>query len=187
MVIDLFAGVLIAFGIYQGYRKGLINTVFATISIIIAVVAALKLSPVVIRLLQNNINFNSAVLFVIGFVLTFILVLALIRFIGDKLEKLFEKMNINIVNKAAGAALLGIFYAILLSYAIHLVDRMQLVSEQQKSNSISYPVLNALPEITQGMFRKLQPVFSEFWDAFMQTMDDIKEKSERLADDSTSG
>jgi len=178
MIIDLLACLLLAFGIYQGYASGLIKTVFATVSIIVALVAALKLSPIVIHLLQRNLDFNPAVLFVIGFVLTFILVLILVRFVGTKLEGVMKSLQINIVNKAAGAALLGLFYAILFSYGLYFVDRMSLVSEKQKSASFSYPILRTLPAVTTSVGKKLQPVFSGFWEAFMDTMDDIRDKGQ---------
>lgn len=183
MIIDIIAGSLLAFGLYQGYSRGLIKTVFETISIIVAVVAALKLSPLVIHLLQSNINFNPAILFVLGFVLTFILIMIAIRFVGNQLEKLFKSLNINFINKVAGAALMGLFYMILLSFAIYFMDKISLVSEQQKFQSFSYPILKLLPSIAQDLGEALKPLFSEFWDALMDTMDEIKQR----ADSSTGG
>jgi membrane protein required for colicin V production len=180
MIIDIIAGCLIAFGLYQGFSNGLIKTVFATISIIIAIVAALKLSPILIAVLQENINFNPAILFVLGFVLSFIVIMALIRFIGNRMEKLFEKLYINSINKVAGAAVLSLFYAVLFSFTLHFLNRIELISEQQKSNSYSYPILKPLPEISAGVGRELRPVFTEFWDAFMKTMNDIKEKANEI-------
>ncbi len=179
MIIDLIAGILISFGLYQGFTSGLIKTVFATISIIVAIVGALKLSPILIKFLQNNIDFNPAVLFVLGFVVTFILIIITIRYIGNKLERLFEKLNINAINKLAGAILLGLFYAILLSYSIHFMNSMSLISDNQKSKSFTYPVLKPLPAATQNVGRQLKPVFSEFWDVFINTLDEIKLRAEK--------
>jgi len=182
MIIDIIAGLLLAFGLYQGFSNGLIKTVFATISIIVALVAALKLSPVLIEFLQNSLNFNPAVLFVIGFVLTFIVIMALIRFLGNRMEKLFEKLYINSINKVAGAAVLGLFYAILFSFSLHFLDRIELVSENQKANSIMYPILKPLPEISTGLGRQLRPVFTEFWDSFINTMNDIRDTADQIND-----
>ncbi|MBT8191421.1 MAG: CvpA family protein [Saprospiraceae bacterium] len=174
MIIDLVAAMLIAYGFYQGFSKGLIKTVFSTLSVIIAIVAALKLSPILISILQNAININPAINFVLGFVLTFIIVMALIRFIGNKLDKLMKSIHIGGVNKVLGGALLGLFYAILISYGIYFMDRVQLISDSQKSASFTYPVLETLPRATQSMGESLKPVFKDFWEAMIDTMDSIK-------------
>ena len=51
MIFDIIVICLIALGFYLGYNRGLIKTVFDTLSLFIAVLAALKLSPIVINLL----------------------------------------------------------------------------------------------------------------------------------------
>lgn len=176
MILDLITGLLVAYGFYQGFTKGLIKTVFATLSLIIAVVAALKLSPIVIGILQNTFSLNPAITFVIGFVLTFILVVALVRFIGNKLEKLLESLHIGGLNKLAGGIILGLFYAILISIGVFFIDKVGLLSVEQKEASFTYPLLEPLPRITQGIGESLKPIFSEFWDKMIETMDAIKEK-----------
>ncbi len=178
MIIDILAGMLIALGAYLGFTSGLIKTVFETVSIVVGLVATLKLSHIVIGLLQSNIDFNPSVLFALGFVITFIVSIILVRFLGKKLEGVFKTLNINFVNKLAGAGLLGLFYALLLSYGLYFADRISLVSDHQKQQSISYPALKTLPEHTQVIGRKLQPLFKDFWDAFIETMDTVKEKGE---------
>lgn len=180
MIIDIIAGILVAIGIYQGFNQGLIKTVFAVLSLVIAIVAALKLSPILIRLLQNNLDFNPAVLFVIGFILTFIIVMALIRFLGKKIESVFKDLNITLFNKIMGASVLGLLYAVIISYGLHFMDRMDLVSELQKQSSLSYPFLDPLPEMTARTGHNLKPIFQEFWTAFMDTMDDIKEHGDEM-------
>lgn len=180
MFIDIVAGILIGIGMYQGYSQGLIRTLFAALSIIIAIVASLKLSPLVIGMLQRNLDFNPAILFLIGFVLTFLVVMALIRFIGTKIDAIFKDLNITLFNKLAGATLLGLLYAIIISYGLHFMDRIKLVSENQKASSITYPYLKPLPAKTTAAGQKLKPVFSDFWDALMNTMDSIKDKGDKL-------
>ncbi len=180
MVIDIIVCLLVALGFYQGFTKGLINTVFATLSLVIAIVAALKLSPIVIELLQRVININPAVIFVIGFVLTFIGVLALIRFIGKRLENLATTLNLGAIDKILGGGLLGMFYAILISFGIFFVNKVGLISDIQKEKSMTYTYLEPLPEASKGVGEKLRPVFQGFWNKLIDTMDTIKEKGEEL-------
>ena len=115
MIIDIIAGLLIAFGFYQGFSSGLIKTVFASISLLIGIIAAMKLSDTVMEILERTFGLNQAISFVLGFVITFIVVMLLIRFIGGKLDNLFKNLQLGIVNKLAGGILLSLFYAILVS------------------------------------------------------------------------
>jgi len=181
MVLDILTGILVAFGFYQGFSKGLIKTVFATLSVLVAVVAALKLSPIVISILQNTLSFSPALLFVIGFVLTFIITMALVRFIGNKLEKLFEALHIGGINKLLGGGVLGLFYAILISFGVYFADKISLISDEQKEASFTYELLEPLPRISQGIGESLKPMFNEFWTALINTMDSIKDKGEEIS------
>jgi len=183
MILDLATALIVVYGCYQGFNKGLIKTVFSTLSLIIAIVAALKLSPIVIGIMQGLLSINPAITFVLGFVLTFILVMGLVRFVGDKLEKLIESANIGGVNKLLGGALLGLFYAVLVSFAVHFMEKINLVSEEQKSASFTYPLLQPLPKAATSVGNSLKPVFSGFWDKMIDTMDTLKEKGEEIQDD----
>jgi len=180
MFIDIVACLLIAYGFYQGFTRGLIKTVFASLSLLIGVVAALKLSPIVINLLQNAIDVNPAITFVAGFVLTFIVVMALIRFIGNKIEKVMKAVQIGGINKLLGGILLGGFYALLISFGVYFMDKVSLLSDEVKTSSFTYPYLEPLPEASRGVGEKLRPLFTGFWDKMMETMDVIKDKGEEI-------
>lgn len=180
MILDIITCLLVAFGFYQGFSSGLIKTVFASLSLLVGIVAALKLSGIAIDLLQNTFNMNSAVSIAIGFVLTFIVVMLIIRFIGNKLQKLVESVHIGGINKLLGGLMLSLFYAILISYGVYLLDKITLIPEETKTASFTYPMLEPLPRATQGIGEALRPVFSEFWDRMIEAMDDINEKSEGI-------
>lgn len=178
MILDIIVAIVVAFGFYTGYSRGLIKTVFDTLSLIIGIVAALKLSPIVINLLEGIIKTSPAISFLIGIVVTFIAVMALIRFIGNKLEDVFEAANINFINKIAGGGLQALFFAFLLSMGLWLMNNLNVLNPATKDNSMTYSLLEPLPEAGKGLFVALKPVFSNFWDKTIETMDDIKGKAE---------
>ena len=180
MIIDIIALLAIVFGLYSGFSRGLIQTVFDTLSILIAIVAALKISPIVIGILQGILPLNASLVFIIGFVLTFFLIMLGIRFIGKKLESLMKVVNINIINKLLGGVLMALFYSLIVSYGIWGTNKLQLVSEESLEQSQTYPLLSTLPEQSQALFEKAKPIFSDFWEKMMETIDGIKEKGEEL-------
>lgn len=180
MIIDIVAGVLIAYGFYSGYKKGIISALFGIVSLIVGVVAALKISPIVINILKEVLTLQDSLVFIIGFVLTFFLVMLLVRFIGNRLESLFKAVNLNVINKLLGGALMSLVFALLLGYLIFGMEKLSLVDDAQKSSSITYPTLATLPAKSSAIATKLKPAFEGFWNTMMETMDTIKEEGEQL-------
>ena len=176
MTIDILSAIIISLGAYLGYKRGLIKTVFDTLSLIIGIVAALKLSPITISFLQKVLKINPSITFVIGIALTFIAVMYAIRFIGAKLEQMLTLININFINKAAGGVLQGLFFATILAMTIGLFNKLNLISQETKDTSVTYVHLEKVPKISEGLLNTLKPVFSNFWDLTMETVDDIKKK-----------
>lgn len=174
MLLDVIVAIIITLGFYLGYSRGLIKTVFDTLSLIVGIVAALKLSPIVINILDGLLKMSPAITFILGIVLTFIGVMALIRFVGKKLEDLLSAVNINFVNKLAGGALQGIFFAYLLSLFLWLLSSIHLISPETQKASITYSALEPLPEKGKKVFTSLKPVFQGFWDKTLEAMDSIK-------------
>jgi uncharacterized membrane protein required for colicin V production len=176
MMIDLAALLLALYGFYVGYTRGIIKTVFALVSLLIGILAALTLSPVVISYLQQWISWHPGLVFVIGFALTFIVSLIIIRFIGKKIEDLLKFAQVNFINKIAGGIILGLLLLVFYSYALWGINSFGLLSEENKNSSISYTYLETLPLKTQGLMDEAKPLFQGFWDQMVETFDKIKEE-----------
>ena len=176
MIIDLIALLVLLYGFYIGYTRGIIKTVFALVSLLIGLLAALTLSPIVIRYLQQLIHWHPGLVFILGFALTFIVVLIVIRFIGKKLEDVLKFAQINFVNKLIGGSILGILLVVFYSYALWGINSFQLLSDNNKQSSLSYEYLETLPAKTQGLMDKVKPVFKSFWGQMVETFDQIKDQ-----------
>lgn len=181
MILDVVALILVIYGFSKGYRRGLINTVFDTLSLFIGIVAALKLSPTVIGLLQGILPFNDGVVFLIGLVLTFILVMWIIKFIGDRLEDVIETVQLGAVNKILGGGIMALFIAVILSYAFYFGKKTDMISQATFDQSLTYKYIEPLPDGSKALFEKVKPAFSGFWEKMNETFDSIKEKGEELS------
>lgn len=175
MLLDVIVAIVVSLGFYLGYSRGLIKTVFDSLSLVVGILAALKLSPIVIGILQEIIKTSPAVSFLLGVVITFIAVMALIRFVGKKMEDMLEAVNINFVNKVAGGVVQGLFFAYILSLALWLVNSLNVLKPEVKAASITYALLEPLPEKGKAVFASLKPIFKGFWDKTVEAMDGIKE------------
>lgn len=178
MILDLIAAVIISYAFYRGYSKGLINTVVDTLSIIIGLVIALKFSPLLIDYMQDMININPALEFILGFLIVFFVVMLLLRYIGEKIEDLLKAVNINIINQIAGGALLGFVAAFCVGALYVLMSRLNILSQEYVAQSTLYDYLARVSQEGSWLFETFKNVFSEFWTKFMATLDQVKEKIE---------
>jgi len=173
MILDIIVTVVLAAGFYLGYLKGIIKTVFESVSFFVATLAALKLSPLLIDVVQEITGFPQAVCYLIGVLITFIGVFLLVRLIGNRTEALLQAVHLNVVNKIAGGLLQAVFFCYLLSLVIWAVNKANLISPGIQSSSITYSYIITLPDAGKKVIHKLTPVFTDFWDATVKALDSI--------------
>ena len=129
-------------------------------------------------LLESVVKTNPAISTLVGIVITFIVVMALVRFIGRKIEDVFEAANINFINKIGGGVVQGLFFAFILSMGLWLMNNLNVLNPQTKEKSITYSLLEPLPEAGKGVFVALKPMFTGFWNKTVEAMNKVKEEVE---------
>ena len=178
MYIDIVLGVLLAYGFYLGYSRGIIKTAFAVVSLLVAVLAAMKLSPLMIGFLDNLLDWDPRLIVITGFVTTFIVVVIAIRYIGKAIEKLLKSLEINFVNKIAGGVVMSAVFLLLFSSLIWFMDETRLLTERSKEASITYPLIRPIPQGMAQLGQKVKPFFQSFWNKTADAMDQIRENAE---------
>lgn len=174
MAIDIIATLIAVYGFYLGYTKGIVKTLFGIVSIFIGLLAALKISPYLVNGLEKVSGSNSPLVFLLGFALTFVITLFLIRFIGNRFEDLLKAIKINFFNQLIGGVVLSIIFLVLFSYGMWFADQVKALPSATKSSSYTYTALQALPDRSKEVFNKLKPLFKEFADKAKETMDRVK-------------
>lgn len=175
---DIIVVIVLGLGFYLGYQRGIIKTLFDTLSLIVAILAALKLSPVVITIMQKIMSESPKMAYFLGLLLTFVLVLFLVRFVGRKVESILEAAHINFINKIGGGGLQAFFFAYLLSLLIWLVNSVGLMMETTKQTAVTYPFMAAMPEVGKAAIASVKPLFKSFWDKTSEIMDDVADTPE---------
>ncbi|MEP7197639.1 MAG: CvpA family protein [Saprospiraceae bacterium] len=173
MILDIICGIILAASFYLGYSKGILKTVFGLLSIFIGLLAALKFSFIVINLLEKLLSIDPRMIIVIGFVLSFLLVLIGIRMIGRGLEKILETAHINFINQIAGGVLSALISLVILSSIVWFLNEIKVLSSETKSASFTYPILVEVPDKSKALINAVKPFFSEFWDKTKQAMDKV--------------
>jgi membrane protein required for colicin V production len=178
MGLDIIVVLIVAFGFYAGFSRGLVKTAFDTMSLLIGILAAMRLSGYTIDILEGMFNISPKFTVLIGLVVTFIVVMSAVRFIGRRIEDILEAANINIINKLAGGVVQGLFFAFLLSMMVWALGNYNVMKESTKENSITYPYLEPLPEAGKSVFIAAKPIFQDFWDNVVRAMKSVDGSTE---------
>lgn len=173
MVIDIIFFISAAYGFYVGYSKGIIKTVFSTLSIVLGLMAAMKFSPYMTSFLEDTFS-RSPLMFVAGFVLTFVGVMLLVRLLAKTIEGVFKTIKINVINKIAGGIFMSGFFILLFSILVWFGNEAHGIDSKTKETSFSYSYLEKIPIEARGVFMTLKPVFQDFWNYAMDSMDRLK-------------
>ena len=177
MIIDILCGLIVGFCFYLGYTKGIIKTVFGVLSIIIGLLATLKFSHLTMNLLDKVFDVDPRIMIIIGFVLTFLLILIGIRMIGNAVEKLLETAHINFINQIAGGVVSALIALVIYSSIVGFCDKIKIIKEDVKTSSITYPILATIPEKSKDFLEKAKPFFSEFWQRTQEAIRTVTQRN----------
>ena len=178
MAIDIILVIFTIYGFWVGFSRGIIGTVFTVLSYVFGVLAAMKLSPSVTRLLEEQF-YASPFMFIAGFLLTFIGTMMLLRFIGRSLEGVLKSVNINIVNQIVGGTFSAAFMILIFSVLMSFAEASKLVDNKTMETSMSYPYVKQFPKQMKVVYEKAKPVFLTFWDESTEFMDRVEEMTEK--------
>jgi membrane protein required for colicin V production len=177
MVIDIIFVITLLYGFYLGFSKGIISTVFTVLSLIFGLMAAFKFSPATTDFLEKAFNNQNPLMFLAGFLLSFVIVMIIIRMIARGLEGLLKSANINVVNQLAGGVLLGGVLVLLLSVLLWFGDQAHLIDDTTKSDSKTYGYLITFPGEAKEIAYQFKPMFEEFWNSSLDMMDKLEDLS----------
>ncbi|MGB5929860.1 MAG: CvpA family protein, partial [Cyclobacteriaceae bacterium] len=88
--LDIILLILLAIGAFQGYRKGLLLSIFSFLALVLAVIGAIKLFDIAEEWLIQMLNNDAMYIPVLAFALVFILILTVVTSIGRLLKKVID-------------------------------------------------------------------------------------------------
>lgn len=174
MIIDIVFAILAAYGFYLGFSKGIISTVFTILSYVFGLMAAFKFSPAVTQFLETSFS-DHALMFIAGFLLTFVATMMLIRTLAKALESGLETANVNIINQLAGGFLLAAMLTLMYSSMLWFGDKARLIDPYTKMQSLTYPYLEQYPQEVWKAGKKLGPTFENFWNHSLDFFDKVQD------------
>jgi membrane protein required for colicin V production len=168
--LDFILLIPVLWGAWKGFRKGFIIEIFTLLALFAGIYSAIHFSDKMSILLADSFDFKSDYLPIIAFSVTFLLVAAMVFFLGRLLEKAVSMAAMSPINKFAGL-IFGALKMLLVSSMLVIVlesidEKNQFISKEFKESSILYEPLRdmtftALPAIEESQLFKKRSFFRE--------------------------
>ena len=170
MIFDILFLVFIALGFYQGFRNGVIYSIFSLLGWFLGIIAALKFSYVIINLLHGYVHLSPKVLAILSFVIIFLMVLILMRALAWGLEKILKSFALNLPNKVMGGLIHALVGLYILCVFIWFLNKLDVFPLRQKESSHIYPYIGNLApkvvEVTGKVIPWFRDTFEKYDDLF---------------------
>ena len=177
MTLDIIFVLVAALGFWAGYSRGIIKTFFTVVSFTIGLLAAFKMAPAFTKFLEDLTKNDNPLMFIAGFLLSFIIMMVVLRLIARALEGILKSANINFINQLIGGAVLGAIAILVYSTMVWFADKSHMIDQNTKDTSITYIYTKEFPGQMKVVGAQLKPVFTDFWNEALDFMDRMEDMS----------
>lgn len=168
--LDIILLILLAVGAFQGYRKGLLLSIFSFIALVLAVIGAIKLLDIAQDWLVHMLDNDAMYIPVLAFALVFIGILLVVTTIGRLLKKIIDLTPLGLADNIAGAILGAFKWCFAVGFLLWLFDMMQFeLPGNWKEESVVYPSVMIVTSAIIDLLGSALPFIKEMSDK----LDDI--------------
>lgn len=156
--LDIVLGLLLVWGLYKGFKNGLLLEVASILALIAGIYGAIHFSYIVGDYFSQNMQWNERYFNIASFIITFIIIVLAVHFAGKLLTKVANIVLLGAINKIAGA-LFGILkMAVIVGAILVFFDRLNntlsFVNEETKKESILYEPVKEIGAFVFGKVLK---------------------------------
>lgn len=180
MILDLVFAIVLILAIIKGYQRGLIVGIFSFIAIIVGLAAAIKLSAVVADYLGRSAKSSSEWLPVISFGLVFLVVVLLVRWIANLIQRTMEIAMLGWVNRLGGILLYTAIFIIVFSVIIFYAEQVHLIRQQTINKSLTYSFFQPWGPRAINSFASVMPVFRNMFAELKEFFATVSHKISQL-------
>jgi len=171
--LDVLLLIPILFGAWKGFKKGLIIELFTFLALLVGIYAAIHFSDYMVNILNDNMDMNGKYIPVAAFILTFLIVGAMVYFLGIVLEKAVSVVQLGALNKFAGivfGATKMLFVSSIIVVVLEAIDQQNsFISKELKDSSLLYEPFkkvsfNTIPAFKDSELFKKKSFFNKIID-----------------------
>lgn len=161
---DLIILILLLIAFINGYRKGLVMMLAGLVTVILAAIFGGKLAVRILPELQKLFDMSPQLANVLSYVAAFLAIAVVLGLVGALVQKIFETVNLNFVNRLLGSvvsvATTTIVLSILLNLVLMLDSGERMIKPDVKEKSFFYERIQAVvPAIVPYLDKKMWEEF----------------------------
>ena len=144
---DIFLALPLAYGVFQGFRKGLLQEVVSVFALFLGFILGLKLLTTALPLVQKFVGNALGLLPFLSFLVVFVLVILGVRLLGLLFKKIVDFTPLGMFDNILGAILGGLKWCFAISLLLYVSSLAGIaVSQGTARESVIYPfVLKSTP------------------------------------------
>jgi len=157
---DLLVGILLLIAFINGFRKGLIMQLVGLATIVLAAIfggrLAMKILPVISRLME----LSPSVTRVLSFVLAFALIAIVLSLIGRLIQKFIDVVFLSFINRLLGSVIsigtMMVLLSIILNLVLMLDKKQTVINRKIRTESFFFERVEAvIPAIVPYMDKEI--------------------------------
>ena len=145
-LIDIILGIILIWGAFMGFKKGLILSLASFIAIVAGALAAYYGSEAIAIALASHVDWSSQKVAVASFAIAFIAVVLIVHLLARILEKFIDLLALGLANKLSGALFGMAKNALLLTFIIFGIKGFggKYIPESVEKNCVIFPVVESI-------------------------------------------
>lgn len=184
--IDIICLLVMLYGFYVGYSRGIIGTATSIIGYALGIILSYKAIPLTKTMLETITGQNHPMMAVGAFVVNIIIVFFILRAVSGSLVALLTAVRLDLANKMLGAIFMSLFSALIFSVLLWFAVQARFVSQEILSGSRTYEgFLEEMPRRARRAIIWMKPFLTEAWDDSMDWMNKLEDYGQERAADPT--
>lgn len=137
-MLDILGLGILALSFYRGWRKGIVVAATSLLAIVVGTMAALKLSGALALWMQSRGWVTGPAAPIVAYVVLFIGVLWMVRFLAKNVEALLKLAMLGIVNRGIGGLLYAFIGAFIWSCLLWIGTEAKIITPETLATSQTY-------------------------------------------------
>lgn len=160
--LDSIIGILLAYAVFKGMRNGLFAEVASFLSLILGIYIAIHFSSLIKVIFEKFVKWNPYTIQIIAFILTFIIVVLGVSYIGKVFTKIANFAYLGWLNKIGGGFFRALKTLLILSVIFSIFEKINynhfLVKKETLAQSIFY---HPIQKTTNSIFPSIEQLYKK--------------------------
>lgn len=171
--VDIVLGAILAFGVYRGFTRGFVISVFGALALFAGIYGGIHFSDYVAEWLTDSFDLTAEWIPFASFLLTFLAIIIAIHLLGKAITQALKMAMLGLVNKLAGA-FFGLFkMALIVSVSLLILHplnlKLRLINEESCEKSLLYRPMHTFASTL------IPAILSSDFYAYLETQDWLPE------------